>query len=91
MNDSNRINSDRIIHSINLEGRPEWFCLVREGMLGPYPSEEAAHQALADFLRWAQQVGCTGRREGDKPAKAYLSHPDTMRWLAAGVVDHNRL
>jgi hypothetical protein len=91
MNDIPRCHADRIIPSVNLEGRPEWFCLVREGMLGPYTSEEAAFQALDDFLRWARQVGCTGNRDDDASPVKYRKHPDTLRWLAAGVVDQSRL
>ena len=92
MNDiDDRCYADRLIPSVNLEGRPEWFCLVREGMLGPFPSEETALKELDDFLRWAQQVGATGHRSPDNGANPYSKHPDTLRWLAAGVVDQARL
>lgn len=91
MNDITRCHADRIIPSVNLEGQPEWFCLVREGMLGPYSSEESAFQALHDFLNWASQVGCTGNRDDNASGVPYAKHPDTLRWLAAGVVDQSRV
>ncbi len=91
MSKSNRLYSNRIIPSVNVEGRQEWFCLVREGMLGPYDSEKTAYQALQDFINWCREVGASGNRGDGQPTKSYLKHPETMRWLDAGVVDQSKL
>jgi hypothetical protein len=91
MSTSNRIFSERIIPSLNVDGRTEWYCLAREGMLGPYPSEEVAILALKEFIEWCQQVGATGGRDDAGPKGNGISHPDLMRWLAEGVIARDKL
>lgn len=91
MSTPNRLFSERVIPSLNVDGRTEWYCLAREGMLGPYPTAEAAQMALREFIDWCQQVGATGGRDEQTVPGAQGSNPDLMRWFAEGAVSRNKL
>ena len=43
--------------------QPEWYCLTREEVMGPFSSEHIAQQALEEFIQLCQQLGWHGDRE----------------------------
>ena len=90
MTNSNRVFAQRIIPSLNVDGRTEWYCLAREGMLGPYPSPEAAEMALREFIEWCQQVGATGGRDEQTAPGQQTNNADLVRWLTEGVRSSGR-
>jgi hypothetical protein len=82
MSATKRVFSERLIPSVNIDGKTEWYCLAREGMLGPYPSEDAAYKALCEFVQWCQQVGATGGRDQQTAPGQQLTHPEVVRWMS---------
>lgn len=63
MSPSHRVFAHRIVPSVNSKGQVEWFCIVREGMLGPFASEEVAAVALREFVELCRGIGATGGRD----------------------------
>jgi hypothetical protein len=48
--------------------QPEWYCLTREQVMGPYGDERQAQQALDDFIHLCQALGWNGDREAERAA-----------------------
>lgn len=50
--------------------QPEWYCLTREQVMGPYSDEQQAQNALDDFIRLCQALGWNGDRDATEDAIA---------------------
>jgi hypothetical protein len=68
MTEHNQIFTSRVFsipdHASN---EPEWYCLTREDVMGPYSSERVAHQALQEFVQLCQRLGWHGDRDLGNP------------------------
>lgn len=55
-------------------GRVEWFFQAREGLIGPYESEERAEECLRKFIQHRIRLGLDGGRSRQEALGAGTIH-----------------
>ena len=64
MNDHTQIFASRVFSVADgYDHPPEWYCLTREEVMGPYASERLAREALAEFISLCQALSWNCDRE----------------------------
>jgi len=80
MSKTQRIFADRVVAGIAIDGtsgRP-WYCLTREGILGPYKDERQAATALREFIEHCIETGATGGRDSFHTQPHWIPRPSCL-------------
>lgn len=68
MTEQNQIFTNRVFAVPDAcSNEPEWYCLTREEVMGPFRSEHVAQQALEEFIQLCQSLGWHGDRDPGQP------------------------